>query len=153
MHFTVLYVMENQSLDQLKNRFGEEGVINKIYNEFGTLYCDGCGEWEPENFYICDWFQIGGRWLDLLPAKKGITGEGSFMRYASSTNGNCSICDIEDLDENFDFEKTIYGVATDTDYYETNWRDDSLTDDMKEWFNKIRTKQIKGVVALIDCHS
>ena len=148
MHFTVLYIMEDVKLEDLIKEYGgKKGVVNKIYDDFGTLYCDGCGEFEPENCYVCDWFQIGGRWFDILPAKNGISGDASFiLKDTKETQNFCSICNIEDLDKNFEFENKIYGIADNCDYFENE-------DYMKQIFDKIRKNEIKGVIALLDCHS
>ena len=138
MHFTTLYLLQNEELDNISDSYVEE--------DFCDRFCYCCGETRPRYNYWCDWFQIGGRWCDLLKAKKGIVGARSWCNKEEESEPNTySIAEIKDLTENIS-EEYIYAIATRSRIYEAD------TDKFKQLLNKINTKQIKGVVALIDCH-
>lgn len=137
MHFTVLYLMEGKKLDDVNTALVEE--------EFGERFCDCCGESEPAIVDVCDWFQIGGRWDDQLKAKKGIKGDKSWSNADEESGENWfSIVEIEDLIEPIS-KKFIYAVADEHDYFEDEeWK--------TKFIQKINKKEIKGCVAVIDCH-
>lgn len=144
MHFTVLYFKENVKLEDIN--------IEVIEEEFTHNYCCCCGETEPEIQYVCDWFQIGGRWCDILEVVEGasgITGDPSWCSsgYKEETN-KVSICEVKDLAPSFSHvvEKQIYAVATESKYFE-EWEEEG-----KALLTKILNKEVEGVVTLIDCH-
>ena len=148
MHFTVLYFKENTTLEDLESSYSD--VSDFLTEDFGTKYCDCCGETEPEVSDICDWFQIGGRWCDALKATKGYSGSLSWSNVGQpEKKGQYSIVNSTDLDEDFlqnTVESGFYGVATESDYFE---EDDPR---FKEFMTKLKNKEIKGVIVLIDCH-
>lgn len=144
MHFTVLYFKENVKL--------EDTDLEQIEEEFANNYCYCCGETIPEIQSVCDWFQIGGRWCDILEVvdgAAGVTGDPSWCNidYEAETN-KVSICEVKDLAPSFSnvVEKQIYAVATETEYFEKG--------ELKytELLTKILNKEVNGVVTLIDCH-
>lgn len=140
MHFTVLYLMEGEKLEDVSTALVEE--------EFAEDFCDCCGESEPAIYGVCDWFQVGGRWCDQLKAKKGIKGDKSWGDTEESGDQWFSIVEIEDLLEPIS-KKLIYAVADRHGYY----CDESDDEDWKtKLIQKINKKEIKGCVALIDCH-
>ncbi len=142
MHFTVLYVKEDTKLEDISLDFVEQ--------EFGDAFCDCCGEREPEISGVCDWFQIGGRWCDALKATRGIKGDPSWCCSPTAEIDAFSISEIADLDDSFlttKLENLVYAIATPEMYVEHYDKDI-----FKEMLDKIITKQIKGVVALVDCH-
>lgn len=148
MHFTVLYFKENTTLEELESSYSD--VADFLTEDFGTKYCDCCGETEPEVSDICDWFQIGGRWCDALKATKGYSGSLSWCNVGQpEKEGQYSIVNSTDLDEDFlqnNLERGFYGVATESDYFE------EYDPEFKDFMTKLKNKEIKGVVVLIDCH-
>lgn len=147
MHFTTLYLLKGAKLEDLS--------IGEIERDFGDRYCYCCGETRPRYRYWCDWFQIGGRWCDIIKAKKGLVGERSWCNKDEEQNkGHFSIVDIQDLEEPIDSE-SIYAIATKSKIYQSS---DDWTggipnkDKFNELLNKINNKLINGVVVLIDCH-
>lgn len=144
MHFTVLYFKEGAKL--------EDTSLSSIEEDFGEAYCYCCGEREADVMDVCDWFQIGGRWCDILEVvdgATGIVGDPSWcnLDHKKETN-KVSICEVKDLAPSFSnvVEKQIYAVATETNYFE-KWDEES-----KVLLSKILNKEVNGVVALIDCH-
>ena len=147
MHFTTLFILKNETLDNIK--------LWDIEDEFGKRFCYSCGESTPKYRYWCDWFQIGGRWADLLKAKRGIFGERSCLGDKNEPEtGLYSIVEIKDLTAPLD-TNSIYAVATKSRIYQ---KSDEWTcgKPNEEKFNKliddINNKRFKGVIALIDCH-
>ena len=136
MHFRVLYIMPNVSLDDIS--------LGGIEEEFGKKFCYDCGASTGEIMDFCDWFQIGGRWCDQLKAKKGIKGDKSWGNMEESGENWFSIVEIQDLLEPIS-KKFIYAVADDDNYTEDE-------DHKAEIIQKINKKEITGCVALIDCH-
>ena len=147
MHFTTLFILKNKSLEDL-SRFDIEDM-------FSDRFCYCCGETTPKYQRWCDWFQIGGRWCDILKAKKGIHAERGWSNdNAPIVKNEFAIVEIKDLTEPLD-RKQIYSVATMSKIYMKN--DDytcGTVDQVK--FNKllddIDNKRFNGVIALIDCH-
>ena len=138
MHFTTLYLLKGEELDNVSTSTIEE--------DFYERFCYGCGENVPKYQYWCDWFQIGGRWCDILKAKKGLVGERSFCnKDEKQLKNHFSIAEIKDLTGDLD-TNYIYAVATRSRIYHSG------SDKYADLIKKINNKQIKGVVALIDCH-
>jgi hypothetical protein len=162
MHFTVLYFKEGKKLED----FGK-GYIGELEEDFGSKFCYSVlddneliydeetddyienPDFElPEGYVcsICDWFQVGGRWVDCLKASRGLKGDPSWGITTLPTG--YSVVEIKDLDD--EFLKTIddlfYGVATETGYFE------NCEDEFKEFMTKLKNKELNGVISLIDCH-
>lgn len=142
MHFTTLFILKNETLDNIS--------LCDVENEFGKRFCYSCGESTPKYRYWCDWFLVGGRWGDILQAQKGIYGDGC----DKPRKGFYSIVEIKDLTAPLDVN-SIYAVATKSRIFQ---KSDEWTSGLpnEEKFNKliddINNKRFKGVIALIDCH-
>lgn len=147
MHFTVVYFKENVTLKDLKSKYLD--IKDQLSEEFYTKYSDGCGERKPDIYDVCDWFQIGGRWNDMLRATKGYKGKASIFDLNKSTESNAfSIVNSADLEEEFlnKIDSCFAGVATELEYFEEG--------DPKfiNFFTKLKNKEINGVLCLMDCH-
>lgn len=164
MHWTVLYFKENYTLDDLGNNY-----IDWLAEDFGDRYLqDECGgyvydeeldDWvEDENYElpddyvdgICDWFQIGGRWVDRIKASRGLYGEPSWCNCNEKPReGFYTIVEIKDIDDEFlqSIEKIAYGVATESQYFEGDY-----DPDYKEFMRKIKNRELTGIITLVDCH-
>lgn len=147
MHFTTLFVLKGAKLEELTQR-----EVDKMFEE---RFCYCCGETRPKYKYWCDWFQIGGRWSDILEAKKGICCESSWSNnYAEKEDGKFSIVQISELTQPLP-RHLIYSVATKSKIILKNddWNCGEV-DQAK--FNKmlddIDNKKFDGVIALMDCH-
>jgi hypothetical protein len=139
MHFTTLFILKNETLESTPQW--------KIEEIFQDRFCYCCGETKPKYKYWCDWFKIGGRWCDLLKAKKGLYGERSWTNTEETpNNGMYSIVEIKDLTEDLPIEN-IYAIATKSHIYLKN-----ADQEYNNLVNKINNKQINGVITLIDCH-
>lgn len=151
MHFTTLYLLKGEELENVS--------LGEIEEDFSIRFCYCCGEQTPKYEWWCDWFQIGGRWTDILKAKKGIYGERSWCNTDKKTKkGSYSVVEIKDLTEDID-ENEIYAIATKSRIYTnpengygSNEGNTSNRDMFHKLLNQINNKQINGVVALIDCH-
>jgi len=149
MHFTTLFLMKGEELDDIS--------ICEIEDDFCDRFCYCCGETRPKYEYWCDWFKIGGRWCDILKAKRGIVGDRSWGNANDKhIEGTYSVVEIKDLTEPID-EKFIYAIATKSRIYQSSndWGGNEEgvdTDKFHELLTKINNKQINGVIALIDCH-
>lgn len=148
MHFTTLFVLKNKELENLSQ--------SEIKQIFGERFCDFCGETTPKYQRWCDWFRIGGRWSDILKAKKGIHGEGGDWNLTERIyKDKYSIVNIHDLTESLPRDE-IYSVATKSKIILKNYKWNYGNVD-EEKFNKllddIDNKKFKGVIALIDCHN
>ncbi len=140
MYFNTLYLLRGETLDNVNT--------SSIYESFGDRWCNSYGEHTPKYGYYCDWFQIGGRWVDELKASKGLYGDTSWTNEGyKHTDGNYSVCEIKDLTEPIG-EDRIYAIATKSKIYYSDTNEVRF----KELLDKINDKKIKGVVALIDCH-
>ena len=139
MHFTTLYLMKNEELDNTS--------LSSIENDFGKRFCYCCGETVPMYQYWCDWFQIGGRWAEPIVAKRGFLGDRSWCNKEDKriSKKNFAVAEIKDILEPLD-ESMIYAIATKSRIYYSN------DEKFKALLIKINSKQIKGVVAFIDCH-
>lgn len=139
MHFTTLFILEGRKL-------GEDISYGRIEETFSEKYCYCCGETETEIMDWCDWFLIGGRWNDaeVIKATKGIRGENGIGE--GYTDKGYSIANIEDITEIN--EDLIYSVATEDELFVKEENEEAFN----ELIRKVRNKEIKGVVALIDCH-
>ena len=139
--------MTNEELDNVSKTI--------IENDFGERFCYCCGETKPRYEYWCDWFQIGGRWCDLLKAKRGYVGERSWANEKDKQNKNSySVVEIKDLTAPLP-RSNIYAVATKSRIYTKDniWQNgEANPTKFKRLLDKIDNKQIKGVIALIDCH-
>ena len=137
MHFTTLYILKNEELDNVN--------LSTIEEDFSERFCYCCGETRPRYRWWCDWFQIGGRWCDMLRASKGIKGKRSWCNEdEKDQKGHFSVAEIKDLKGKIELEN-IYAVATKSRIYEGD-------EEIQKWLDKINNKTFKGVVALIDCH-
>ena len=144
MHFTALYVIE-----------GEEDLGRySVEDTFTDNYCYCCGENHTIYYDLCDWYQVGGRWCDeIIKATKGIKGEKSWG--IEKAGEHYSIANIKDLTHAIEKENIYvicdnYGnIEWSKGYYGNNkhYRRDFL-----KYLRKINTKQIRGTIALIDCH-
>lgn len=159
MHFTVLYFKENKTLKDLN--------LAKIDEDFGSKFCYSIFEDEfiydeetddyvenpdfdfPEEFVcdVCDWFQVGGRWLNTIKASRGLTGEPSWTTPKETTG--YTIVEVKDLDDEYlkTIDERFYGVATETDYFENG------DPGFDEFMTKLKNRELVGVISLIDCHN
>lgn len=161
MHFTVLYFKEGKKLED----FGK-GYIGELEEDFGSKFCYSNLDDEliyneeiddyvknpdfklPEGYVcsVCDWFQIGGRWVDRLNAFRGLKGDPSWGITALPTG--YSVVEVQDLDNNFlqNIETLFYAVATETEYFESG------EEGYDTFMTKLKNKELNGVISLIDCH-
>lgn len=149
MHFSTLFLLKNEELDNIGKC--------EIEEEFCDRFCYCCGESKPKYTYWCDWFQVGGRWCDILKATRGITCDRGYPNKGEPIIPNqYSIVEIKDLTEPID-KNSIYAIATKSRIYQSSndWGGSENgvdKDKFNELLDKINNKQIKGVIALIDCH-
>ena len=147
MHFTTLFILKGETLDTI----GESDVIQL----FGERFCYACGETTPKYQYWCDWFQIGGRWGDMLQAKKGIHCERNWSNdNAPIVEDEFAIVEIKDLTAPLP-RGNIYSVATKSRIYlkSEDWNYGNVNPvKFNELLDKIDKKEIKGIIAFIDCH-
>lgn len=147
MHFTTLFLLKGAKLEDLSK--------NEIEELFCDRFCYCCGETKPMYDYWCDWFQIGGRWCDMLKATKGITCDRGYPNEGEPiVKGKYSIVEIKDLEEEIN-EEYIYAIATKSRIYQNNneWGGNKVDKDkFTQLLNDINNKKINGVIALIDCH-
>lgn len=147
MHFTTLFVLKGEKIENLSS--------SKIEKLFEDRYCYCCGETTPMYRDWCDWFSIGGRWSDILKAKKGIHGEKSWCNEDEPVvKGQYSIVQISDLTEPID-RKRIFSIATLSKIYQKNddWYGGEINEKkFNEILDNIDNKKFDGVIALIDCH-
>ena len=147
MHFTTLFIIKGAKLEDLSTQ--------EIERTFGERFCYDCGQTKPRYKNWCDWFQIGGRWCDILKADKGIHCERNWSNdNAAIVEGNFSIVEIKDLTEKLP-RNMIYSVATKSRIYIKN--EDYNCGEvnpkrLNELLNQIDNKKFEGVVAVIDCH-
>lgn len=131
MHFTILYLMKDKDIDDVGSFFEES---------FGELYCDGCGEREPDRLDLCDWFVPGGRWAHdkILVDKRG---------------NSVELINIKDLSKEIP-EDMVYGIVGDSDDNTIVIPEDGFGTEanLQELLFKINNKKIEGMVALMDCH-
>ena len=137
MHFTSLYILKNEKLDDISR--------GEIEDRYTDDYCYCCGETNPYVTPYCDWFQFGGRWNDEgLVASRGIKGSSSWYNESIEVPDNVySIVEIKDLLEPVN---EVYSIIFDG---EEPIEDE---DKIKEILEKINSKEINGVIALIDNH-
>ena len=147
MHFTTLFILKGEKLEDLSSR--------EIENQFRERFCYCCGETKPKCQYWCDWFQIGGRWGDPLKAKKGIHCESGWSNdNAPIANGEFAIVQISDLTEKLPRDM-IYSVATKSHIYlkSDDWNSGEVNPEkLNELLDEIDNKKFDGVIAFIDCH-
>jgi hypothetical protein len=161
MHFTVLYFKEGKKLED----FGK-GYIGELEEDFGSKFCYSNLDDEllyneetddyvenpdfelPEGYVcsVCDWFQVGGRWVDKLNAFRGLKGDPSWGITALPTG--YSVVEVQDLDNNFlqNIDELFYAIATETEYFESG------EEEYDNFMTKLKNKELNGVIALIDCH-
>lgn len=163
MHFTVLYFRENKTLEDL-----DDNYLSELEEEFGRKYLDPDFERfiydeETDDYVenpdyddsklvspICDWFQVGGRWADQLKASSGLKGERSWCNCNQETpEGYYTIVEVKDLDDEFlqTIENMIWAVVTETTYFEVG------ESGYNEFMRRLKSKELVGVVSLIDCHN
>jgi hypothetical protein len=162
MHFTVLYFRENKTLEDL-----DVNYLSELEEEFGRKYLDVEDRFiydeETDDYIenpdcddselvspICDWFQVGGRWADQIKASRGLRGERSWCNCDQETpEGYYTIVEVKDLDDEFlqTIEKMVWGVGTETTYFEEG------ESDYNEFMRQLKSKELVGVVSLIDCHN
>lgn len=149
MHFSTIFLLKGATLEDTS----ESDIIADFYDKF----CYGCGEHRPKYQHWCDWFQIGGRWCDMFVAKKGLCCDRNYPNKGEPIIPNhFSIVEIKDLTEPIEKER-IYAVATRSRIYQSSndWggsENGVNKDKYNELIDKINNKEIKGVIALIDCH-
>ena len=138
MHFTTLFILKNEELKDLS--------LSVIEDMFCERFCYCCGESKPMYVYWCDWFQIGGRWCDILVAKKGIVGERSWCnKEDTQEEDHYSVVEIKDLTSPIN-KNQIYAVATLSRIYE------DTEEKYHQYIDQINSKSFNGVIALVDCH-
>lgn len=139
MHFTTLYLLKGEELDNIG--------LWMIERDFSERFCYCCGETTPKYQWWCDWFQIGGRWAEPIVAKRGYLGDRSWCNKDEKrvSSNHFAVAEIKDILEPLD-STYIYAIATKSRIY--------TSEDPKyaELLAKINNKQINGVVAFIDCH-
>lgn len=141
MHFTTLFILKGEKLEDISSQEIEEMFYEK--------YCYGCGENTPKYYYWCDWFQIGGRWCDPLKAKKGFHCERNWSNdNAPIVNGEFAVVQISDLTEKLPRNR-IYSVATKSRIYLSGKVN---PDKFNKLLDEIDNKKFNGVIAFIDCH-
>ena len=147
MHFTTLFILKGEKLEDYSKE--------EIEDIFCERFCYCCGETKPKYLYWCDWFQIGGRWGDLLKAKKGIHCDRGWSNdNAPIVPGEFAVAQISELTEPLPRNR-IYSVATKSQIIlkSEDWTVGKVDE---EKFNKILddidNKKFEGIVALIDCH-
>ena len=132
--------MKGEELDNICEEY--------IEDDFSKRFCYCCGATTPKYKYWCDWFQIGGRWPDIIKAKKGIhCGRGWSNDNAPIKKGEFSVAEIKDLTKPIKKEE-IYAIATKSRIYHSEYNEEKFN----RLLAKINNKQINGIVALIDCH-
>ena len=140
MHFSTIYILKGEELDNINASIIEE--------DFSDRFCYCCGETRPRYRYWCDWFQIGGRWCDILKAPKGFHCTRGYPNEGEPIIDNqFSVVEVKDLLEAID-ENSIYSVL-DIDEEIIYTRE---YPEFKELLDAINNKQVSGVIALIDCH-
>ena len=151
MHFVTLFLLKNEELDNI--------TLSEIVDDFCSRFCYCCGESTPKYEYWCDWFQIGGRWCDMLKATRGYVGERSWGNVEAEHIGNTySVVEIKDLTEPIEAD-SIYAIATKSRIYHNPDDDDGNNDgnsvpkdSFHKLLEKINNKKINGVIAIVDCH-
>jgi len=150
MHFTTLYLLQNEELENISTGLIEE--------DFAERFCYSCGETTPRYRYWCDWFKIGGRWVDIIQAKKGIKGTPSWgyseaeLEKIRKSKTHFSIVNIKDITRKIKKEN-IYSIATKSRIYcGEDYASDYEKAKYDKLLEKINNKSIDGVIALIDCH-
>ena len=141
MHFTTLYLMKNEELDNIS--------LGEIERDFSDRFCYCCGETRPRYRYWCDWFQIGGRWAEPIVAKRGLIGERSWCNEKEKriSKNNFAVAEIKDITKPIESD-IVYAIATKTRVYS----EDEYPEEYSKLLDKINKKLIKGVIAFIDCH-
>ena len=142
MHFTTLYLLKGETLDNVS--------LSSIEQDFSDRFCYCYGETRPKYRYWCDWFQIGGRWCDMIQAKRGIVGKRSWANKDDEPNkDHYSIVEVKDMEGEIGIDiNSIYAIATKSRIFET----DIYPDKVKKIIQDINEKKFKGVIAFIDCH-
>lgn len=147
MHFTTLFVLKNESLEDLSKK--------EIIDMFYERYCNGGGDNKPKRQYWCDSCKIGGRWCDILTAKRGIKGDRTWTNSdAPNQKGKFSIVQIKDLTEPLP-RQWINSFATKSKIVLKNdeWTSGNVNEDeFNKMIDDIDNKKFRGVIALIDCH-
>ena len=139
MHFTTLYLLKGEELDNINASIIEE--------DFCERFCYCCGETTPKYEWWCDWFQIGGRWAEPIIAKRGLLGNRSWCNENDKrvSKQHFAIAEIKDIIEPLN-DNIIYAIATKSRIYREG------EEKYHTLLKKINNKEIKGVVAFIDCH-
>lgn len=147
MHFTTLFILKGEKLENIS-----EHEIEEIFSE---RFCYCCGETKPKYQNWCDWFQIGGRWCDVLKAKKGLHCTRGYPNEDEPVvKGQFSIVEVKDLTDKLP-RNLIYSVATKSRIYIKNddWACGEVDEaKFNELLDKIDNKEFEGVIAMIDCH-
>jgi len=149
MHYYTLLYLSDYKIEDI-NDF----VLESILDDFGDAFSDSLGERTPTVYDYCDWFEVGGRWAGALKATKGIALSAQWAHGYDEDeklyNNECNGCNVEDVEE-FHYPATLVinnqmiFQHDDNDYYGQNA-------DYREWADKIKSKKIKGVLIVLDCH-
>lgn len=139
MHCSVLYLVKNQRIEHLS--------LCQVEDDFADAYCDGCGEHTPKYSWFCDWFVIGGRWADILEARRGISVETPGPKYGveTSVTGRYSVIDSRDMVGPIKGE-LFYAIATKSRIYT------SEDEQFRKLLNKINENEFDGCLVVLDCH-
>ena len=147
MHFTTLFILKGEKLEDLSSR--------EIENQFREKFCYCCGETKPKYQNCCDWFQTGARWGDPIKANKGFNCERGWSNDDSPVvNGEFAVVQISDLTEKLPRDM-IYSVATKSRIYlkSDDWNSGEVNPEkLNELLDEIDSKKFDGVIAFIDCH-
>lgn len=141
MHFSTLYLMKNEELDNVS--------LGEIERDFSERFCYCCGRTHPRYRYWCDWFQIGGRWAEPIIAKRGLIGNRSWCNENDKriSKYHFTVAEIQDITKPID-SNNVYAIATKSRVYVC----DENPEEFNKLLNRINNKEIKGVIAWIDCH-
>ena len=139
MHCSVLYLVKNQRIEDLS--------LCQVEDDFSEAYCDCCGVHTPKYRWFCDWFVIGGRWADILEARRGISVENPGPGYdvETSVTGKYSVIDSRDMVGPIKGEQ-FFAIATKSRIYTE--RDEQF----KNLLNKINENKFDGCLVVLDCH-
>jgi len=139
MHCSVLYLVKKQRIEDLS--------LSQVEEDFSYAYCDCCGTNTPKYNWFCDWFVVGGRWADILEARRGISLEKPELAYevATSDEGRYSAIDSRDMVGPIKGER-FFAIATKSRIYTEK------DEQFKTLINKINENKFDGCLVVLDCH-